>query len=151
MTTITRSVTSRHEIKSVSVPSVHGVNHPHRTSDPIKSTIKEIALSLLDQSLKEMNCGPAQTAPAPSIDRTELRKTCTFRKAEQISRMTHQITQSVGATGGAYKREGRSQPELLTRATAKICPQQGHKLIKCINVRMHQRGREGRCRRRREK
>ena len=31
-------------------------------------------------------------------------------------RTFHQHTQSVGATGGVYKRQGRNQRELMTRA-----------------------------------
>ena len=31
-------------------------------------------------------------------------------------RMVHRITQSVGATGGVYKGQGRNQHELMTRA-----------------------------------
>ena len=31
-------------------------------------------------------------------------------------RMIHRITQSVGATGGVYKGQGRNQHELMTRA-----------------------------------
>ncbi len=31
-------------------------------------------------------------------------------------RTFHQHTQSVGATGGVYKGQGRNQPELMTRA-----------------------------------
>ena len=31
-------------------------------------------------------------------------------------RITHRITQSVGATGGVYKGQGRNQHELMTRA-----------------------------------
>jgi hypothetical protein len=40
-----------------------------------------------------------------------------FGKAEQINlRIIHRITQSVGATGGVYKGQGRNQHELMTRA-----------------------------------
>ena len=40
-----------------------------------------------------------------------------FCKAEQINlRIIHRITQSVGATGGVYKGQGRNQHELMTRA-----------------------------------
>ena len=39
-----------------------------------------------------------------------------FRKAEQINlRIIHRITQSVKATGGVYKGQGRNQRELMTR------------------------------------
>ena len=31
-------------------------------------------------------------------------------------RIIHRITQSVGATGGVYKGQGRNQHELMTRA-----------------------------------
>ena len=40
-----------------------------------------------------------------------------FCKAGQINlQIIHQITQSVGATGGVYKGPGRNQHELMTRA-----------------------------------
>ena len=40
-----------------------------------------------------------------------------FCKAEQINLLfIHRITQSVGATGGVYKEQGRNQHELMTRA-----------------------------------
>ena len=40
-----------------------------------------------------------------------------FCKAEQNNlRIIHGITQSVGATGGVYKGQGRNQHELMTRA-----------------------------------
>ena len=40
-----------------------------------------------------------------------------FCKAEQINlRNIHRITQSVGATGGVHKGQGRNQHELMTRA-----------------------------------
>ena len=34
----------------------------------------------------------------------------------RLVRTFHQHTQSVGATGGVYKRQGRNQRELMTRA-----------------------------------
>ena len=45
----------------------------------------------------------------------------TFRKQVQeldtaAVRIIHRITQSVGATGGVYKGQGRNQHELMTRA-----------------------------------
>ena len=39
-----------------------------------------------------------------------------FLKANVIIPTSHQHTQSVGATGGVYKGQGRNQRELMTRA-----------------------------------
>ncbi len=42
-----------------------------------------------------------------------------YYKAQELSlavvQMIHRITQSVGATGGVYKGQGRNQHELMTR------------------------------------
>ena len=73
----------------------------HRVNDPSAGSPTETLLRLLlplsDKVHKTFRNAPQRTA-ARSV------------------RIIHRITQSVGATGGVYKGQGRNRHELLTRA-----------------------------------
>jgi len=43
-------------------------------------------------------------------------RSISWKPGDVSVRIIHRITQSVGATGGVYKGQGRNQHELMTRA-----------------------------------
>ena len=61
---------------------------------------------------------PSAGSPTETLLRLLLPLSDKVRKisTQQGVRMAHRTTQSVGATGGVYKGQGRNQHELMTRA-----------------------------------
>jgi hypothetical protein len=73
----------------------------YRVNDPSAGSPTETLLRLL----------------LPLSDKVHKTSRSTFWKPDRVSvRIIHRITQSVGATGGVYKGQGRNQHELMTRA-----------------------------------
>ena len=83
-------------------PKIHGGEiRIMRANDPSAGSPTETLLRLL----------------LPLSDKVHQTFHCNVQKLNTAAvRIIHRITQSVGATGGVYKGQGRNQHELMTRA-----------------------------------
>ena len=80
---------------------VHSGNGWMRANDPSAGSPTETLLRLL----------------LPLSDKVHQTFHCNIQELNIAAvRIIHRITQSVGATGGVYKGQGRNQHELMTRA-----------------------------------
>ena len=80
----------------------------------------EIHIGWLDSANDPSAGSPTETLLRlllPLSDKVHKTFRCNVRDPNIVAvRMVHRITQSVGATGGVYKGQGRNQHELMTRA-----------------------------------
>ena len=95
---------------------------PVRAIEPLSSsTLVQRRRDNLDIRVNDPSAGsPTETLLRlllPLSDKVHETSRCSSQELSSAAvPMIHRITQSVGATGGVYKGQGRNQHELMTRA-----------------------------------